>query len=131
MLAVFDRFNIFFQSSKISTAHKLHGECARLLKIVVFIFIKPQLIKEHLDDLTKLTYRDASIHLPDDELFVGDNTTALAVHLSDNEDETLNEFYKGVVQFYQCFIKNSYRNLTLNPSYYRSFHFLIQPIVRV
>ena len=105
VLAVFDRFNTFFQSSKISTAHKLHGECVRLLKTVLGFFIKPQLIKEHLDDLTKLKYRDASTHLPDDELFIGDNTTALAVHLSDNEDELLNEFYEGVVQFYQRFIQ--------------------------
>lgn len=52
-----------------------------------------------LDDLTKLKYRDASTHLPDDKLFIVDNTTALAVHLSDNEDELLYEFYKGVVQF--------------------------------
>ena len=35
-----------------------------------FLFTKPQLIKEHLDDLTKLKYRDASTHLPDD-LFIG------------------------------------------------------------
>ena len=48
-----------------------------------------------MDDLTKLKYCDTSTHLPDDGLFVGDNTTALAVHLSDNEDEILNEFYKG------------------------------------
>ena len=65
VLAVFDRFNTFVQSSKISTAHKLHGECVRLMKIVLgFFFIKPQLIKEHLDDLTKLKYRDASSGMP-------------------------------------------------------------------
>lgn len=62
-------------------------------------FVKPQLIKKHLDDLTKIKYHDPSSHLTDDELFVGDSTTALSVHLSDSEGEILNEFYKGVVQF--------------------------------
>ena len=40
-------------------------------------------------------------HLPDDELYVGGSTAALAVNLSDNEGEILNEFYRGVIQFYR------------------------------
>ena len=40
VLAIFDRFNTFFQSSKISTAHKLHGECVHLLKTVLGFFYK-------------------------------------------------------------------------------------------
>ena len=56
-----------------------------------------------MDDLTKLKYCNASTHLH--ELFIGDNTTALAIHPSVNKDEILNEFYKGVIQFYQHFIQ--------------------------
>ena len=103
VLAVFDKFNTYFQTSSVSTAHKLYGECVCLLKTVLGFFVKPRLIKEHSDDLTQLKYHDPSSHLPDDELYVGDSTAALAVHLSDNEGEILNDFYKGVIQFYQCF----------------------------
>lgn len=35
VLAKFDRFNAYFQTSRISTAHKLYGECVRLLKTVL------------------------------------------------------------------------------------------------
>ena len=121
---VFDRFNIFFQTSKISTAHKLHGECVRLLKTVLGFFVKPQLIKEHLGDLTKLKYCYTSTHLPDDELFVGDNTTALAVHLSDNEGEILNEFYKGVIQFYQRFIQKQLQKFNFKSQLLQILSFL-------
>ena len=31
-LTVFDKFNVYFQTSSTSTAHKLHGESERLLK---------------------------------------------------------------------------------------------------
>ena len=33
-LAVFDKFNVFFQTSTTATIHKLHGECERLLIII-------------------------------------------------------------------------------------------------
>lgn len=53
--------------------------------------------------LTQLKYHAPS-HLPDD-LSIGDSTAALAVYLSDSEGEILNEFCKGVVQFYQHFMQ--------------------------
>ena len=88
MLAVFDRFNTFFQSSSVSTAHKLYGESIRVLKTVYTRGggIKPQVIIQHSDDLTKLKFHDPSIHLPDDEIYIGDSTTALFVHLSESQD---------------------------------------------
>lgn len=70
-----------------------------------------------------LKYHDPSC-LPDDELCVEENTTALAVHLSDNEGEILNAFYKGVIQFYQRFIQKRLINLTSNPNYYIYLSFL-------
>ena len=103
VLAIFDKFNIYLQASHISTAHKLYGECMCLLKTVMTFFVKAQLIKKHSDDLSKIKYCDSSFHLPDDELFVEDSTAALSVHLSDNDGERLNEFYKGVLQFYLVF----------------------------
>ena len=53
-------------------------------------------IKTHSDDLTKLKFHDTTSHLTDDDLCVGDSTTALYVHLSDSD----------VKQFYQRFIQN-------------------------
>ena len=41
VLAVFDRFNTFFQNCLVSTAHNLYGESIRLLKTVLGFFIKP------------------------------------------------------------------------------------------
>lgn len=77
-----------------------------------------------MNDLTKLKYRDASTHLPDDELFIGDDTTALAVHLSDNEGEILNEFYKGVVEFYQRFIQKQLQKFDFKSQLLQTLSFL-------
>ena len=104
-LAVFDKFNILFQISSTSTIHKLYGESVRLLSTVLGFFIKPDVIRKHSDDLTKLKFHDTSTHLSDDEVFIGDSATALSIHLSDNEGEVLNEFYKGVIQFYERFVQ--------------------------
>ena len=70
VLSVFDRFNAFFQTSTY-TAHKLYGESVRLLKTVLSFFVKPQVIREHLDDLTKLPYHDNSTHLPNNDILLG------------------------------------------------------------
>ena len=91
-LAAFDKFNVFFQTSSTSTVHKLRGESVHLLKTVLDFFVKPLVVRKHSDDLTELNFQDPSTHLPDDELFIGDSTTALSVHLSDNEGEIMNEF---------------------------------------
>ena len=107
VLAVFDRFNTFFQSSSVSTAHKLYGESIRLLKTVLGFFIKPQVIIQHSDDLTKLRFHDPSTHLPDDEIYIGDSTTALFVHLSESQDELMNGFLNKLFSFISIFYRNS------------------------
>lgn len=99
VMEIFDRFNTFFQSSLTSTIHKLHGESERLLKKVFSFFVKPQVIKQNLSDLTKIKYGDPINQLPNKDLFIGDNTTALIVHLTENEGEDLKHFYSGVVKF--------------------------------
>ena len=45
ILPVFDKFNVFFQTSSTSTIHKLHGESERLLKKVLSFFIHSQFIR--------------------------------------------------------------------------------------
>ena len=84
-----------------STAHKLYGESICLLKTVLGFFIKPQIIIQHSDDLTKLRFTDPSAHLPDDEIYIGDSTSALLVHLQENECELIDGFYQSAVRSYQ------------------------------
>ena len=87
--------------------------------------MKPQIIVQNSDDLTKLRFTDLSTHLPDGEIYV--SMSALLVHLKDNECEPIDGFYKGAVQFYQ---RSAQNNLILNTTYCTSFHFLTLPIVR-
>ena len=91
------------------------------------LFIQPQNIIQHSDDLTKLRFNDPSTHLPDDELYVGDSTTALLVHLNENECELMNEVYKGVIRFYQRFVQKQLQKFNFKST---SFRFLILQIVR-
>ena len=111
-MPVFNKFNVFFQTTSTATVHKLHGESVRLLKTVLSFFIKPDVILRNSNDLTKLKYDDPSNHLLDEQLFVGDSTTALILHDSENEGESMTQFYKGVVKFYEAFVRK--QRLTLN-----------------
>ena len=52
--------------------------------------IKPQVIRLSAD-LTKNMYLDSSIHLYSSDIFIGDSTTALLVHLSQNEGESVEQ----------------------------------------
>ena len=87
VLPVFDRFNVLFQTSSTSTVHRLHEESVRLLKTVLGFFIKPDVIRKYSDDLTKLNIKNTSNHLPSEEIFLGDSTTALFIDLNENEGE--------------------------------------------
>ena len=56
------------------------------------------------EDLTTVDYMDNSNHLPDDEIFIGDDTLALLLSIQE-EGESVQSFYRGVVIFYEAFIK--------------------------
>ena len=107
VLPVFEKFNIilFFQTSSAATIHKVLGESERLLKTVLSFYIDPTVVRGNSSGLTKINYTDSSNHLPDDIIFIGDNTTALLIHLHENEGETVGVFYEKVVNFYVQFIK--------------------------
>ena len=68
-------------------------------------YIDPKVVRLNSSDLTKVNYTDSSNHLPDDKVFIGDNTTALLTHLHDNEGEPVQVFCEKVVNFYEHFIK--------------------------
>ena len=97
---------MLFQTTKTSTIHRLHGETERLLKTVLSFFVKPQVIRENVLDLLCVRYSDHSVQLPNDEVFVGDNTTAWLIHLTENEGEQVDRFYTGVRSFYEASLKS-------------------------
>ena len=67
-------------------------------------FIQLQIIIQHSDYLIKLKFSDPSTHLADDEIYIGDSTTALLVHLNENEAKVMN-VYKGAIPFYLRFVQ--------------------------
>ena len=103
-LPIFDKFSIYFQTSSAATIHKVHDETVRLLKMVLSFFISPGVIRVSGEDLTTVDYMDSSKHLPDDEIFIGDDTLALLLSIQE-EGESVQCFYRGVVKFYEAFIK--------------------------
>ena len=103
VLVIFDKYNTLFQTTKTSTVHKIHAESERLLKTVLSFFVKPEVIRQ-TRDLASIKYLDSSVHLPDSDIYVGDATTALLLHLQENEGQPVDAFYNRVKQFYQDFI---------------------------
>ena len=79
------------------------------LRLLSF-FVKPEVIRR-TRDLASIKYLDSSVHLPDSDIYVGDGTTALLLHLQENEGQPVDAFYNRVKQFYQ---PNSLINLTSN-----------------
>ena len=45
-----------------------------------------------------------SNHLPDDQVFIGDDTAELLMHLDVNEGVSVQTFFKEVVKFYDIFV---------------------------
>ena len=104
ILPIFDKFSIFFQTSSAATIHKVHGETVRLLKMVLSFFISPEVFRVFGGDLSTVDYMDSSNHLPDNEVFIGDDTLALLLSIQE-EGESVQSFYRGVIKFYGSFIK--------------------------
>ena len=123
-LAVFDKFNVFFQTSSTATIHKLHGESERLLRTVLSFFIKPCVILQNSCDLTAVDYADESNQLSEEEIYIGDNTAALLLHLKENEGEVVGQLYQKVIQFYQVFVKKQLKLFDFRSSVLRSLSFL-------
>ena len=105
VLPVFEKFNAFFQTSSAATIHKVLGESERLLKTVLSFIIDPNVIRINSYDLTKIDYTNSSNHIPNDQVFIGDDTTALVLHVKDDEGESVQTFFRGVDKFYEFFVK--------------------------
>ena len=84
-LVIFNKFNVYFQTARTSTIHKLHGESLRLLKTILSFFIDPKVIRASSEDLTVIDYENTGSHLSVTDVFVGDSTTALLLHYEEGE----------------------------------------------
>ena len=102
-LAVFDKYNVHFQTSSTATIHKLQGECECLLKTVLSFFVKRSEISL-ASDVTAVDYTTPANHLSEHDIYTGDETLALITDLRDNEGESVKPFYERVVLFYEKFV---------------------------
>ena len=103
-ISVFDVYNMYFQNTKMATIHKLHPHSQRLLKSVLTYFIKASVIRANAQKLTDIDCSDPENQLSDEDVFIGDDTTAFLLNLTENEGLSANDFYEHVRSFYKAFI---------------------------
>ena len=65
-------------------------------------FIQPQVLRAGAHPITEVAYMDPKCQLAHKDIFVGDNTFALLLHLQDGE--YVHDFYNYVLQFYDTFV---------------------------
>ena len=122
-LAVFDKYKTFFQTSSTATVHKLHDESVRLLKTVLSFFINPQVLRTHSNDLTEIDFTITSNQLPPEELFLGEDTTAI-IEVLIEEGVPVATFYKQVVQFYVAFVSKLLKKFDFKSKFLKMMSFL-------
>ena len=96
------------------------------IEVCVVIFVKPTDIRRHSKDLTKLPFMDESLHFPNEDLFVGDSTRALLIHLTDDEDGSVNNFLSEVVSYFMSFVKKQLKCFDFSSDIF-SYSFLSRP----
>ena len=92
VLAVFDKFNVYFQTSFTATIHNLQGECERLLKTVLLFLVKPSEISRS-SDLTTVDYTTPANYLSANDTYTSDETLAFQIDIGENEEELVKIFY--------------------------------------
>ena len=65
-------------------------------------FIQPQVLRAGAHPITEVAYMDPKCQLAHEDIFVGDNTFALLLHLQDGE--YVHGFHNFVLQFYEAFV---------------------------
>ena len=91
-LTIFDIYK-YFQYTEIATIHKLYPHSERLLKNVLTYFVKPSVIRANADNLIEIDYLSPENQLSDEDLFIGDDTTAFLLNLTENEGLSADNFY--------------------------------------
>ena len=87
-------------------------------------FIKPEVILQHTSAISEIIYTEENHLLPNDCVFIEDETTALLLHISDNEGEAVGSFYKSVIKFYQGFVKKQLKIFDFKSQVLRTLFFL-------
>ena len=126
ILPLFGKFNVYFQTSSTSTIHKLHGESERLLKKVLSFFVHPQFIRSDTGPVTEIAYMDHNCQLTHEDIYIGEHTSALLLHLED-EGEDAESFYFSVVHFYEAFVTKQSKVFDFKSEILRSLAFLDPP----
>ena len=103
-LSVFDMYNMYFQNTKMATVHKLYPHSERLLKSVLTYFVKASVIRANAQNLTGINYSDPENQLSNEDVFIGDDTTAFLLNLTENEGLGAYDFYEHVRSFYKTFL---------------------------
>ena len=90
----------------------------------LFTSSPPCVILQNSCDLTAVDYADESNVLSEEDIYIGDNTAALLLHLKENEGEVVGQFYQKVIQFYQAFVKKQLKSFEFQSSVLRCLTFL-------
>ena len=67
---------------------------------------------------------DESLHFPSEDLFVGDSTRALLIHLTDDEDGSVNNFLSEVVSYFMSLVKKQLKCFDFPPIFFHTLSFL-------
>ena len=97
LLPLFNRFNVLFQSSKVNI-HLVHAELHLFLKNFLGRFVKPVEIVGN--NPTEVDYLDSSVHLHDNNLFIGWNTRQTILSEDLEGESCLKTFFTNVRAFY-------------------------------
>ena len=123
ILPLFDMFNVYFQTSSMSTIHKLHGESERLLKYCLFSSTHSSYLQIlGLSQRLRTWTTTASSH---EDIYIGHDTSAL-LHLED-EGEDVESFYFSVVCFYEAFVTKQLKVFDFKSEILQSLAFLDPP----
>ena len=79
---------------------------------------------EHLSDLVEVNTTDVSNFLPEQDIFIGDDTTALLLHLCENDGVVVEPFYENVIKFYQGFVKKQLKVFNFKSQVLQTLSFL-------
>jgi hypothetical protein len=94
-------------------------------KFFPFLFLLTYfvILWHHGEELASIDYMSSAGHLLHESVYVGDDTTALLLHLKDEGQET-GSFYRAVIAFYTAFVKKLLKVHNFRSPLWHIFSFL-------
>ena len=99
VLPLFNRFNQLFQSVR-SLLHVLHSELIVLYKKFLLKFIQEKVVEAHAHNILELDVEDESIHLSNDQLFIGTATRDFIESNDEIELHHLTPFFNNCRKYF-------------------------------